>query len=240
MPSHAQLQRSEPRAVSSKSSERRELSAPQELGPDVTERAAALGNADDAALACALMARNPAAPRAAWNRFSPLVGSIVRRSVGPWHDTEDIVQDVFLRLFQRIHSLRNPIALKAFLVAITLRTIRYARRRQPAGSWPVAVSPDARVVNSDGNARRALIRFYDVLSRINERDRTAFVLRFVEGMDAAEVAAALDVSVPTARRCSNRAWNKVTLLAQRDPFLVDYLGNVPAVLSDEQLSAAAP
>jgi hypothetical protein len=52
-------------------------------------------------------------------------------------------------------------------------------------------------------------------------------------MEAAEVATALEVSVPTARRCFTRAWERITFFAQRDPFLVDYLSGLEATPSEE-------
>jgi hypothetical protein len=99
-----------------------------------------------------------------------------------------------------------------------------------------ACLPDLRVVNADSRAQHALIHFYRTLDRINERDRTAFILRFIEGMEAAEVAAALDVSVPTARRCFTRAWERVTFFARRDPFLVDYLTALKVTSPEEGLN----
>jgi hypothetical protein len=49
-------------------------------------------------------------------------------------------------------------------------------------------------------------------------------------MDAPEVAAALGVSIPTARRAFSRAQMRMTLWAGRHPFLSDYLieGVAPA------------
>jgi RNA polymerase sigma-70 factor, ECF subfamily len=194
-----------------------------------------LSRTDDATLASALIEKNSAAPRVAWVRFSPLVRRMLRRSLGPKHEVEDVVQNVFLCLFQRVHTLRDPLALKAFVIAITVRMIRYevrrARVRRLVGLSRTAELPDLRVVNADSGSRHALIHFYRILDRLNARDRTAFVLRFIEGMDAAEVAAAMAVSVPTARRCFTRAWERVTLLAQRDPFLVDYLSKLEVTSS---------
>lgn len=196
-----------------------------------------LADADDATLACALIEKKVEAPRVAWTRFAPLVRRILRRSLGPQHEVEDIVQDVFLCLFERVHTLRDPVALKAFVIAITVRTARYEIRRARVRRW-VGLSrtpelPDLRVVNADTTSQHALIHFYRALNRINERDRAAFVLRFIEGMEASEVAAALDVSVPTARRCFTRAWERVTFFAQRDPFLVDYLRGLEVTLPEE-------
>jgi len=194
-----------------------------------------LSGADDATLAVALIEKNLAAPRVAWTRFSPLVRRVLRRSLGPRYEVEDIVQNVFLCLFQRVHTLRDPVALKAFVIAITVRNIRYEVRRARVRRWvglsASAELPDLRVVNSDNSARHALIHFYRALDRLNERDRAAFVLRFIEGMEVGEVAEALNVSVPTARRCFTRAWERVTFFAERDPFLVDYLSSLEVTSS---------
>ncbi len=215
--------------------------ATKQVSHDVAAPAATppLANAEDAVLARALIAKDRAAPRVAWTRFSPLVRRILRRSLGPQHDIEDIVQDVFLCLFERVHTLRDPVALKAFVIAITVRTARYEIRRARVRRWVglsrTAELPDLRVVNADTSSQHALLHFYQALNRINERDRTAFVLRFVEGMEAAEVAAALDVSVPTARRCFTRAWERVTFFARRDPFLVDYLSKLEATSPEDAL-----
>jgi RNA polymerase sigma-70 factor (ECF subfamily) len=214
--------------------------ATRQVSPDVapaTKAPISLSEADDATLALALIGKEVAAPKVAWTRFSPLVRRILRRSLGPQHDVEDIVQDVFLCLFERVHTLRDPVALKAFVIAITVRTARYEIRRARVRRWVglsrTAELPDLRVVNADTSSQHALIHFYRTLERINSRDRTAFVLRFVEGMEAAEVAAALHVSVPTARRCFTRAWERVTFFARRDPFLVDYLSRLEVTCSEE-------
>ncbi|HEY3494418.1 MAG TPA: sigma-70 region 4 domain-containing protein, partial [Polyangiaceae bacterium] len=55
------------------------------------------------------------------------------------------------------------------------------------------------------------------------RDRLAFVLRYIEGMEVADVAAALEISEPTARRRFTRAYKRVAMLAERDPCLGEYL-----------------
>jgi len=45
----------------------------------------------------------------------------------------------------------------------------------------------------------------------------------IEGMDVESIASALEVSVPTIRRCYTRARERIVLLAERDPTLVDYV-----------------
>jgi RNA polymerase sigma-70 factor (ECF subfamily) len=165
-----------------------------------------------------------------------LVRGIVRRSLGPQFDAESVVQDVFMCLFQRVGTLREPNALRGFIVSIavltvrsTLRTeVRRQRLRRWLGAQQETEPKSLRLVPEDMDAREALARFYKILDRINPRDRVAFVLRFVEGMGVADVATAVGVSVPTARRCFTRAWERFTLLAGRDPFLAEYVATLRA------------
>jgi RNA polymerase sigma-70 factor (ECF subfamily) len=189
-----------------------------------------LSKVDDATLARALIERDPQAPRAVWSRFSPMVRRIVRRSLGPEQEVEDVVQDVFASLFAKPSRLREPAAFKAFIVSVTLHNISYELRRRRVRRW-VGLSqtselPDIRVVETNPESREALTRFYRILDSVKTRDRNAFVLRFVEGMEVADVATALDTSVPTARRCFTRAFKRVSLLAGRDPFLAEYLAEL--------------
>ncbi len=201
-----------------------ELEAPDSGG------VANLAALDDAGLARALIDRHPAAPRAVWTRFAPMVRRIVRRSLGPEQEVEDVVQDVFATLFAKPSRLREPAAFRAFIVSVTLHNVSYELRRRRVRRWvglsPTSELPDIRVVESNPESREALLRFYKILDGVRARDRNAFVLRYIEGMEVADVASALQTSVPTARRCFTRAYKRVSLLAGRDPFLKEYLGEL--------------
>jgi len=189
-----------------------------------------LTDADDAALGRALIEGDAAAPGVAWSRFSPLVRRVLRRSFGPEHEVEDLVQDVFLGLFDRVTKLRDPRALRAFVISIAVHTVRYEIRRRRVRRWVGlarnAETPDLRVVHPNVDARAALVRFYRILDTLRTRDRTAFVLHFIEGLDLLAVSNALGISLPTARRSLAHAWARVQLLAGRDPLLVECVGDL--------------
>lgn len=197
---------------------------------DSTDHGTDLALVDDTELALALIAGAEEAPRVTWRRFAPLVRRILVRSLGPERDVEDAIQDVFLCVFDKARSLRNPASLRAFIVSVTVRSLRYEIRRRKLRSWlrldGDAETPDLRTVNVDTDSREALARFYELLDRINTRDRTAFALHFIEGMSLPEVAEAMSVSVPTVRRCLARSREKLTLLAGRDPLLVEYVSRL--------------
>lgn len=187
----------------------------------------ALSRATDAELGRALIDNEPAAFYVAWQRFLPVVRSMVRRSLGHTAEDEDIVQEVFFVLFRRVQTLRDPLAVRAFVMAITVRTLSYEQRRRRKRAYsPLETEEqtDGLRVTAEPAAKHAFVSFQHLVGRLRERDRTAFVLRFIEGMDSKEIGAALGVSAPTARRSFSRALERLKLWAGRDPFLADFLG----------------
>jgi len=183
--------------------------------------------ADDATLASALIANDMRAPRVAWTRFAPMVHRMLKRAFGPGQDIEDMVQDVFLCLFKKVEGLREPKALKSFVIAITTKTIQYEIRQRRVRAWVhLSKSPqlvDGRTDQPDPAARQALARFYEVLGRLKTDDQVVFTLRFLEGLELTEVAAALDISVATTKRRLDRIWKRLSLLVERSPGLATYL-----------------
>jgi RNA polymerase sigma-70 factor, ECF subfamily len=190
--------------------------------PDV-----ALADTDDVSLVAMLIQGDVRAPRVVWSRFAPMVHRMLRRAFGPEYEIDDLAQEIFLVLFRRAHTLREPQALRAFVIAITAHTIRYELRRKAASRWLRFGEPAvARAADADLDAREALTRLYRILDRLNSHDRTAFVLRFMEGLEVADVSQALGVSLATTKRRLARAWRRVVLHAQRDDALMAYLAGL--------------
>lgn len=191
-------------------------------------RAELLDVASDAELGQALIDGHPDAPRVAWRRFLPLVQRLVRRSLGSRGENEDVAQTVFLCFFRRVHTLRDPIALRAFVIGVTLRVAREEarKRRKLCEKARQAAEPlDNETLGAAANAipQLAFSKLHALVRRLRHREQAAFMMRFVQGMEAAEIAGALGVSEPTARRSFSRAHRLVSKWAQHDPFLVDYV-----------------
>ncbi|MBC8133657.1 MAG: RNA polymerase sigma factor [Deltaproteobacteria bacterium] len=187
-----------------------------------------LTTADDATLASAMMAGDVQAPRVAWTRFAPMVHRMLKRTFGPTQDVDDMVQDVFLTLFRKVGGLREPKSLKAFVIAITAMTIKYELRQRRVRRWiylsdAVSELEGQSIEQPDAASRQALRAFYAILDRLSAHDRTAFVLRFFEGLELTDVAGALGISVSTTKRHLVRIWRRVTVLVSRAPELETYL-----------------
>lgn len=203
----------------------RPLSRLRIVSPDVQPEA------DDAALVAGVQAREPRAAGRMWDRYAPLVRRILRRMLGPV-DVEDGVQDAFLRLFRDLGSLRDPTALRCYLIGITLHVAKSELRRRRARRWlllsddGVIAEPDALVAEWH-EPRAAVLSLYKMLDRISDERRTVFVLRYVEGLELAELSAVLDCSLATTKRRVADAARRVCFLAAADPLLAPYLEGRP-------------
>ncbi len=119
-------------------------------------------------------------------------------------DAEDVAQEAFLRAYRKYTRLRDPGKFRAWVSRIAFRLAlnrRRGRHRQLARdtAWHVErTSPVA-----DG-ARAATDRIFlsqlrAEIERLPEKLRAVLLLSAVEGMEAREVAAVLEIPVGTVR-----------------------------------------
>jgi RNA polymerase sigma-70 factor, ECF subfamily len=177
----------------------------------------------DAELVHALRADDPTAPAELWSRCSPAVRRVLAKALGPCPEVEDLTQEIFLRVFVRIPSLRDPSALRAFVLSFAMNVLKWELRRRWVGrKIGLSVSgtlPDVEDASVDAEARDALRRCYRIFDTVPTSDRMAYVLRYMEGMTIDEVSAALGVSTSTAKRWVNRGATKIAAEVASDPDL---------------------
>jgi RNA polymerase sigma-70 factor (ECF subfamily) len=187
----------------------------------------AMPESTDADLVAAWGRGNPSASSAIWGRFYPLVRRVLCRSMGPGQDVDDLIQEVFLRLFRKLPSLRDPAALRSFVLSIATHVVQGELRGRWFRRWLGLSSdgklPEGTADDPDHEAREALDRFYGILDRLSAKDRATFVLRHVEELELTDVAGALGVSLATVKRRLPRVTKRVFALAAGDPVLAGYL-----------------
>jgi RNA polymerase sigma factor (sigma-70 family) len=183
----------------------------------------------DEGLVAGLRRGDTRAELAAWNRFSARVDATLRRLLGPGQDPqgrEDLLQEVFIRFFSRVGTLRVPAAVGGFLTGITVHVVHGELARRRRRSWlrltTTGVPPDVASPPPCSEAREAVLRYYQKLDLLSPKDRSIFVARTIEGLTLAEVASVHGLSVSTAQRRLLRATKKVSLLVRRDPVLAGF------------------
>jgi RNA polymerase sigma-70 factor (ECF subfamily) len=117
-------------------------------------------------------------------------------------DAQDAAQEAFLRLYKHFADLDETRGYEAWLFRVTVNVCRdIARGRQRSValedvSEPAAPQPDAYHDAERAQRREMILRG---LNCLGEKERTALVLRDVEGLSTREVAGILGSSENTVR-----------------------------------------
>ncbi len=193
-----------------------------------------LAQADDATLARAASAGDPRATSVLWDRFSPLVRRMLRRTLGPTAEVEALLQEVFLRALRQLGDLPESAQLKPFVVALTVRVLSGELKRNRVRRLFRLQNPwhAAELGSGDPATRTALSALYRILDGLDAEARLAFTLRHFEGLQITELASAMDASLSSAKRRLARANARVQAAVSHDAAFSAYataasLGDAP-------------
>ena len=89
----------------------------------------------DAALARALAENELAAAERLYDRYASNVRGMVHRLLGPDTELDDVVQDVFVTAISSIGKLRDPAALKSWLLGIAVSKAKGILRARWRRRW---------------------------------------------------------------------------------------------------------
>ena len=121
------------------------------------------------------------------------------RILGNWADAEDVAQEVFMRLYRRGIDFQNDTALRSWLyrvaVNLCLDRVRSSRRFE---ELPELIAGDASAEAAIILEQRRLT-LIKALGTLPPKERAAVVLREIEGLSTAEVAAILGSIDSTVR-----------------------------------------
>jgi RNA polymerase sigma-70 factor (ECF subfamily) len=184
----------------------------------------------DADLVQAVAERNKAALRVVWDRYASAVRSTLHSCLGRDHAIDDLAQEVFLAFYRSAGRIRDPSALRTYLLGTAVKLasaeIRSrTRRNRWYRLWHWTTMAGRPAHEPDVDERDALRSLRGVLSRISDRERQAFVLRYVQDLSPVEVAQALGIPKGTAKRAISEGRRRVLLRAQKEPALLQYLAS---------------
>jgi RNA polymerase sigma-70 factor (ECF subfamily) len=171
-----------------------------------------------------LLQGGPAATAELFDRYASLVQRVLARILGYAEpERADLLHEVFVRALEGASGLKRVRSLKPWLVGITVFTAQeWIRRRKRRGPLRPPEDGDARAAPQvSPEAREAVACFYELVERFGEEERTAFILRQLEGMSLQEVADVCGVSLSTARRRIERAEQQFQRLLPDYPALLE-------------------
>ena len=140
-----------------------------------------------------------------YRSYLPRIHSLVRRMAGG-RDTDELTQDVFVRVWQKLGSFRGESAFGTWLHRLAVnvvierfRTETLRRQRYHDGEEIFEVLP-ARASSGDLS-----MDFESALTKLPDGAREIFVLHDVEGYKHKEIADLLEISAGTSKAQLHRA-----------------------------------
>ena len=127
-----------------------------------------------------------------------MVLGVAYRLLGRMEDAQDAAQEVFLKLFQKQKDIQGDPKPWLYRVTVNVCNDRYRKRIVVAEPNEQAADPfpDA-LTTITLEERKRLLK--EALKTLGERERTAIVLRDIEGLSTQEVAKILGVEEVTVR-----------------------------------------
>lgn len=166
-----------------------------------------VGGASDEELVRRLIDGDPWAREAFYRKHFRVVFVTALRLLGSRAEAEDVAQDAFVAAFRDVESVRDPSAIGAWLLRITVRQVhRRLRRRRLLRALGLDTGIEDGTLellaneNAGPEVHADLARLASILRELPTGQRTAWMLRRVDGHSLEEVAAACDCSLATAKR----------------------------------------
>jgi RNA polymerase sigma-70 factor (ECF subfamily) len=150
--------------------------------------------------------------------YKPKVFRFVAFSVTDRDAAESITQDCFLKAHLTRDQFRGDCSLSTWLIRIAFNLVRDHTKSQKFRFWKkaAATAVDAQDVSQHlasnaSSAEAQLIAkervemIHQALQELSDKQRSVFVMRFVEDMDLTDIAAVTGMSVPTVKTHLYRA-----------------------------------
>jgi len=157
------------------------------------------------------------------SRYERRVMNIAMRILGCHDDAHDAAQEVFLRVFRYLHRLDLEKPIEPWLMRMTVNVCRDLGRKKlqhPSTSLENAPSESMTTSSTDNpyvglaeEQQRQML--WKALACLSENERVAIVLRDVEGLSTAEVAAILESPEVTVRSRISRGRLKLKEIVDR-------------------------
>ena len=159
-------------------------------------------------------------------RYQPRIFATARRYARRESEVEDIVQEVFIKAFQKLASFRGEAPFEHWLMRLTVRTCfdflrAHQRNRETSfselsdeeGDWLERVKAGPDDVRDDVNAAKQLVE--RVLAQLSPESRLVITLLEIEDRTVKEIAELTGWSMPLVKVRAFRARAQMRKLLER-------------------------
>lgn len=159
-------------------------------------------------------------------RLAPVVRRLVFALLGPDQEREDVMQEIFIRIFLGLSRLRDPERVEQWTARVAINTVKNElrrRKRRRFSAWDPMLEPDRLVSHSDFDGRNVALHAVRAIEQLPERERALLLRRWFQPTTADSLASDAACSARTMKRRLRRAQTRFARMVQRDASLNDWL-----------------
>ncbi len=164
-------------------------------------------------------------------KYQKPVHALAWRKIGDFHIAEEITQDAFLKVYQRLHTLKDPNQFSGWLYVIATRRCYAWLRKKRIRTQPLEDAETTMILRdaysrhvAEERAKTAVEAQREVvkrlLSKLKESERTVMTLHYLGEMTCEEISKFLGVSAGTIKSRLQRARNR---LQKEEPMIREAL-----------------
>lgn len=164
-------------------------------------------------------------PEELYASVAPVINRLLWTLLGPDAERDDLAHEIFLRILQSAHQLRDPSRLHAWAARLAVNVVKNEFRRRKLRRW---LSLDVEDEHSpsyhpDFEGREVLLHTYQVLAKLPPHERVPLTLHLVGQQPIEEIAIAANCSARTVKRRLQAARQRFMRLAASDPLVAERL-----------------
>ena len=186
---------------------------------------------DDVVLIRRILAGDETAFAELVKKYQKPVHTLAWRKIGDFHIAEDITQETFLKVYQRLHTLKDPNQFSGWLYVITANLCATWLRKKRIQTQPLE-DTETTMIQEDAysqhvveertktasESQREVVK--KLLAKLKESERTVMTLHYLGEMTVAEISRFLGVSTSTIKSRLRRARNR---LQEEEPMIREAL-----------------
>lgn len=150
-----------------------------------------------------------------YERYAPRLKRLIVYSLGDADEAEDVLHDVFMRVFLHIDSFNTEMAFSSWIYRIAVNCCKNFRKKHMHDRLTVAGDQMDGINSPDGSPEELYLKeedmreFYLAVDSLKEKFRTVFLLRFDHGMQYSQISSILDCPERTAKWRMQKAVEKI-------------------------------
>jgi len=156
-----------------------------------------------------------------YRRFSPMVYSVALGVLNNTEDSQEVTQDVFVKIYHQLKNFRFDASLKTWIYRVTINTALNYRKKRAHRENQVNMDEATMDHFQESNAKPEITDqeehqqvIQKLLSHLNPDQRTCIILRNMEGLTYEEIAQTLRININTVRTRLKRAREKLLSIKQ--------------------------